>query len=419
MQEIHRLRRKFILAATLAVIIILSVALGLINIIGHVRMQDEIDSHLTMISRNNGQMPRSQIPRTDSLLQDPDWYNDSPESLYQMRYFSVLMNRSGTFVSANLNHIASFGKLDVEETVRAINASGKTRGSFRKNRAHYDFLVTQPDTDHSLIVVLDTTRDLAAVEAFMLYSLRFGLFCVIIYVLILMAICNVIIRPFVENMQNQKRFITNASHELKTPIAIISANAEALELLQGKSEWTKNIITEVKRLTHLINGLISLARMGERSREDLKLAPVDVSALLTDAVDSFRPLVLGSTKKIVCQIEPGIVAQTEEKSLFEIFNILMDNAVKYCDEGGTITAALTKNGRHGFRASVSNSYAQGADKDYTHYFERFYRGDESHSSDKVPGYGIGLSMAKELTELLKGSIAVSYKDGVITYTVKS
>ena len=384
MQEIHRLRRKFILAATLAVIIILSVALGLINIIGHVRMQDEIDSHLTMISRNNGQMPRSQIPRTDSLLQDPDWYNDSPESLYQMRYFSVLMNRSGTFVSANLNHIASFGKLDVEETVRAINASGKTRGSFRKNRAHYDFLVTQPDTDHSLIVVLDTTRDLAAVEAFMLYSLRFGLFCVIIYVLIL-----------------------------------ISANAEALELLQGKSEWTKNIITEVKRLTHLINGLISLARMGERSREDLKLAPVDVSALLTDAVDSFRPLVLGSTKKIVCQIEPGIVAQTEEKSLFEIFNILMDNAVKYCDEGGTITAALTKNGRHGFRASVSNSYAQGADKDYTHYFERFYRGDESHSSDKVPGYGIGLSMAKELTELLKGSIAVSYKDGVITYTVKS
>ena len=378
MQEIHRLRRKFILAATLAVIIILSVALGLINIIGHVRMQDEIDSHLTMISRNNGQMPRSQIPRTDSLLQDPDWYNDSPESLYQMRYFSVLMNRSGTFVSANLNHIASFGKLDVEETVRAINASGKTRGSFRKNRAHYDFLVTQPDTDHSLIVVLDTTRDLAAVEAFMLYSLRFGLFCVIIYVLILMAICNVIIRPFVENMQNQKRFITNASHELKTPIAIISANAEALELLQGKSEWTKNIITEVKRLTHLINGLISLG-----------------------------------------QIEPGIVAQTEEKSLFEIFNILMDNAVKYCDEGGTITAALTKNGRHGFRASVSNSYAQGADKDYTHYFERFYRGDESHSSDKVPGYGIGLSMAKELTELLKGSIAVSYKDGVITYTVKS
>ena len=126
MQEIHRLRRKFILAATLAVIIILSVALGLINIIGHVRMQDEIDSHLTMISRNNGQMPRSQIPRTDSLLQDPDWYNDSPESLYQMRYFSVLMNRSGTISLLLANSMWKKRSAPSMHPVRHGGASVKT-----------------------------------------------------------------------------------------------------------------------------------------------------------------------------------------------------------------------------------------------------------------------------------------------------
>ncbi|MCH3951160.1 MAG: HAMP domain-containing histidine kinase [Acidaminococcus sp.] len=421
MDEIRRLRRKFILTATLAVVIIVTVALGLINAMAYVRMQEEVDDHLTMISENDGHLPNVPAPKRDTLIDEPDWYNDSPESHYQMRYFSVLMTQSGELVRANLNNIASFGKLDVQECIKEVLASKTPKGTFKRNRAHYSYQITEPDSTHYLLVVLDTTRDYGAVEQFMRYSFRFGLICVVIYALILIGICNIIIRPFINNMQNQKRFITNASHELKTPIAIISANAEAMELLQGKSEWTTNILTQVKRLTHLINDLITLAKMGERTRKDLKLTEVNVSGLLDNSVESFRPLVLDDNgKKIEAQIEPNVVAKTEEKSLYEIFNILMDNAVKYCDPNGTITAALSKSGRHGFKVSVSNSYAAGANKDYTHFFERFYRGDTSHSTGtgKVAGYGIGLSMARDLTELLKGSIKVSFKDGIITYTVQ-
>lgn len=104
-------------------------------------------------------------------------------------------------------------------------------------------------------------------ESFVRYSLRFGIGCILVYVLVLTGLCNLIIRPFVDNMENQKRFITNAGHELKTPIAIISANTEALELIQGKSEWTANILTQVKRLSRLISSLITLSKMGENVRK--------------------------------------------------------------------------------------------------------------------------------------------------------
>ena len=238
-------------------------------------------------------------------------------------------------------------------------------------------------------------------------SLRFGLACILLYMLILGLLSNYAIRPFVENLASQKRFITNAGHELKTPIAIISANAEALELISGKSQWTDNILFQVKRVTRLINELIMLAKLGEKKEQELKKEPVDISRTFQEAVQAFAPVVQSEKKQLVTEIPEGIVRETDPKYLYEIFNILMDNAAKYCDEGGTIRAFLETHGRHGFRASVANDYK---------IFERFYRGDESHNSQKA-GYGIGLSMAEEATHLLGGKIQVEYKEGVITFGV--
>lgn len=107
---------------------------------------------------------------------------------------------------------------------------------------------------------------------------------------------------------------------------------------------------------------------------------------------------------------------TDQRSLVELINILMDNAVKYCDAKGTIAASLTRRGKQGFVIAISNAYAKGEGEDYSHYFERFYRGDSSHDST-IPGYGIGLSMAKEMVALLDGQISVSYKDHIITYAL--
>ena len=226
MAEIQRLRRKFILVGTLAVIIIVVGALGLINTISYMRMQHSVFSLLTSISENGGQLPRREGERPSSWIEDPDWYNDSPESIYQIRYFSIVLDRLGNVEDVNLSRIASFSESEAVQVVRSVIESQRDRGIFRKNRASYSYMVTPLDNHQYRIVIMDSTKDVAAVESFVRYSLRFGIGCILVYVLVLTGLCNLIIRPFVDNMENQKRFITNAGHELKTPIAIISANTE-------------------------------------------------------------------------------------------------------------------------------------------------------------------------------------------------
>lgn len=417
MDMIHRLRRKFLILAFAAVVLILAGALGLINGITYMKMRSEVNTLLTAIVQNDGIMPSHQPgTSTESWLSDPEWYNDTPEFAHQTRYFSVIMDESGKIRRLNLSNISAFNELQALEIARSLADSTQSQGLFKNKRASYCYSVTPRTDGGKLVVVMDCTRDVGAVDAFMRYSLRFGLVCVLLYMLVLMFLSNYAIRPFVENVASQKRFITNAGHELKTPIAIISANAEALELISGKSQWTDNILFQVKRVTRLINELIMLAKMGEKNERELKKETMDISHTFTEVVQSFAPVVEGEKKKLVTEIQPDLLAESDPKYLYEIFTILLDNAAKYCDDGGTIRARLETHGKQGFRAQVSNDYKNGAGVDYSHFFERFYRGDESHNSKKA-GYGIGLSMAEEATRLLGGKIQVEYKDGVITFGV--
>lgn len=417
MDMIHRLRRKFLILAFAAVVLILAGALGLINGITYMKMRSEVNTLLTAIVQNDGIMPSHQPgTSTESWLSDPEWYNDTPEFAHQTRYFSVIMDESGKIRRLNLSNISAFNELQALEIARSLADQAQPQGLFKNKRASYCYSVTPRTDGGKLVVVMDCTRDVGAVDAFMRYSLRFGLVCVLLYMLVLMFLSNYAIQPFVENVASQKRFITNAGHELKTPIAIISANAEALELISGKSQWTDNILFQVKRVTRLINELIMLAKMGEKNQRELKKETMDISHTFAEVVQSFTPVVEGEKKKLVTEIQPDILAETNPKYLYEIFTILLDNAAKYCDDGGTIRARLETHGKQGFRAQVSNDYKNGAGVDYSHFFERFYRGDESHNSKKA-GYGIGLSMAEEATRLLGGKIQVEYKDGVITFGV--
>ena len=225
---------------------------------------------------------------------------------------------------------------------------------------------------------------------------------VILFVVILRLLSRRAIAPYVENIISQKQFITNASHELKTPLAIISANAEAIEMIDGKSEWTDNILAQVRRSTDLINSMLALARMSVKS--------------VRESVSSFQPVVSQKERKLEAEIADGVFVMGDRNLLMELSNILIDNAVKYCDDDGTIHVTLRKKGKSGAVLSVSNDYQEGAGMDYSRFFRRFYRGDSSHNSG-MEGHGIGLSMAKSITEKMGGSIGAAWKDGIITFTV--
>lgn len=422
MNMIKRLRRKFIIMATIGVLVVLGGALGLINTIAYMRMNQQVMSVLTYIIHNNGAVPQKIGGDDGSFFSDPSWTEETPEFAYQIRFFSVLVNASGYAEKIDIQHIASFSEKEAIDyartTVAEARENGTKQGFFKKNRASYAYMIKPNDDGSFLIVILDCTRDVAAVASFMRYSLWFGLGCVILYVIILAAMCNVAIRPFVRNMENQKRFITNAGHELKTPIAIISANAEAIEMLNGQSQWTDSILKQVRRLSNLIQDLIMLSKMGERSQVDLVITDVNLSETVHAVADSFQQLAIDAEKTLTTTIADGIHVKGDSKCLYELVNILVDNAVKYCDDKGTIDVSLRR-GRLGKGAvvAVTNTYADGANVDYSRFFERFYRGDTSHNSQKA-GYGIGLSMAEELTKLMGGKIHVSYKAQRITFTVR-
>ena len=158
--------------------------------------------------------------------------------------------------------------------------------------------------------------------------------------------------------------------------------------------------------------------MGERSQVDLVITDVNFSETVKTVADSFQQLAIDAEKTLTTAIADNVMLKGDSKCLYELVNILVDNAVKYCDDGGSIEVALRRSRLgNGVVLDVSNTYVDGANVDYSRFFERFYRGDVSHNSQKA-GYGIGLSMAEELTKLMGGKIFATYKGQRITFTVR-
>ena len=228
--------------------------------------------------------------------------------------------------------------------------------------------------------------------------------------------------PLRQAYEKQRQFAADASHELRTPLAVVMASAELLQNDPSiKSPFLRQVIDdvrdEVKKMTKLVSDLLVVARSDNKA---LKLKPqkFNLSALIEQTARLMQPL--ADQKKIDLQAEhlPKVEIQADEQKIRQLVLILVDNAVKYCDDKGTIDVSLRR-GRLGKGAvvAVTNTYADGANVDYSHFFERFYRGDTSHNSQKA-GYGIGLSMAEELTKLMGGKINVSYKAQRITFTVR-
>lgn len=416
MDMIRRLHRKFIWMATASVVAIIVLAVGLINGSLYVRVHHEISSITDIISQNGGTIPSDLAPQEKGLFEFGNWAEETPEFSYQARYFSILFDANKKEAKViNVNHIAAFNAKEAFNLAVRVLQTGKSEDFFLKDRAYYNYKITQTASGDTLVVFFDCTRDILALSSIFSYSVALGLFCIILFFLIITFLSSKAIKPFVRNMENQKRFITNASHELKTPVAIISANTEALELVSGKSEWTGNIIKQTKRLTNLINDLVALARVGEIEKENLKLEDVDISQVTETIAGDFRQVAAERGKTLETHIPPGVHVRSEEKLFGQILGILLDNAVKYCDEKGRVQVEVTTEKKEkGFAIIISNDFAEGEDIDYTKFFERFYRHDISHSS-QIKGYGVGLSIAADIVQILDGTIDVSWKEGRISF----
>ena len=404
----RKLRLRFIATASLAILIVLFSVVGVLNSARHVQTVDEINKILTLLSDNGGSFPS--ISKTTSELGD----TVSVDTLFQYRYFSAKMDHHGNIISLNSSNISDLTDQEVKEFLERINLSMDTRGVFSYQHHTYSYMVSETSRRSDLIVVLDSTNQFRDNMALVHLSIWMSGISFIFFVLVISIVSGKVIKPFIRNYERQRRFITNAGHELKTPLAIISANNELVELMNGESEWTKSTNDQVKRMTGLINSLVAMARLEEQP--ELVLTNVNFSDIARDAAEDFKGPVIKDGKEFVMDIQPNIHVKAEEKSLFELVTLLVDNANKYCDPAGKVSVTLRKNRLSKAKLEISNTYTKGKDVDYTKFFERFYREDESHNN-KTSGYGIGLSMAQTMVKLFKGNISVNYKDDTITFVV--
>ncbi len=411
----RRLRLQFIVVATIAVSIMLISIIGILNASKYATSEKRINKILDLLSKNNGVLPDEEV--VEKIL----GRKTNPDIIVQYRYFSAYVDSTNKVITMNTEHIANLSETDVIFYIRKI-LSGKNRyGNFTTTDGQkFAYKLSLHEDESKLIVVLDTTSyiedraDLIDTSVFIFFS------NLVFFIIIFVIFSGKVMMPFMENYRNQKAFITNAGHELKTPLAIISANNELCEMIGGENEWTKSTKEQVERMTDLINRLVVLARFEEKSEEksDVSEKNINFSDIVTKSANSFKSMAIKGGKNFKSNIQKNLCISGDDGAIYELVNILIDNANKYCDDGGTVGVGLLQHGITFKKAKlvVSNTYKSGKGVDYSRFFERFYREDKSHNSN-VSGYGVGLSIAGNIVKRHKGKIHISYKNDTIYFNV--
>lgn len=347
-------------------------------------------------------------------------YRMSEETPFETRYFSVTIPKeltdSGETVSVSqmqvdLTHVAAVTEEEVAAFANEVLEKGREKGYC----GQYKYQKTVKEDGQTLLVFVDCGNDLQSIRNFAGISLLVAFLCLVLVLFFVSVFSRRAIRPVIESMEKQRQFITDAGHEIKTPIAIISANAEVIEMCEGESEWTRSIRNQVERLGELVKNLLTLSRLDEM-QERLQTADFSCSETVKECVDAFAPMAQAKGLQMQKQIPQGLYMNGCESNIRQFVTILMDNAVKYAPDGGCIRITLEKKERT-LELSVYNDCEEIPDGDLNRLFDRFYRADSSRSR-KTGGYGIGLSVAHAIVKAHRGKITARAKDSGICFTAR-
>ena len=420
---IEKLRRRFILVSMLSVFCVLVIIMGAINISSYVSATDKADELANYIFENDGHFPVSSgssfkpsyKPEGTGAQNPADFSGTPPEGLgarhgftsetpFETRFFTVRLSAAGAVSEINLGSIFAVTDSSAAELARLAASASKERGY----AGGYRYLVRETPDGGKMAVFVDNHRELSAFKSFLRSSLLVSAAGILAVFFLVLALSRRVIRPIAESYEKQKRFITDASHELKTPLTVIEASAEVIAMEQGESDWIKTIRAQVKRLTELTNSLVALSRMDE-SDSRLIMTDFSLSDAVSEAAEPFLSLAASRGLTLELHIEKNLSYNGCEASLRQLVSVLLDNAVKYSSENGVISLSLKKQGGKAV-LSCKNPAAPMKKGAHDELFRRFYRADDSRSSE-TGGFGIGLSLARATAEAHKGKISAHSEDG--------
>ena len=306
-------------------------------------------------------------------------------------------------MQTNVSHILAVTEDEAlciaQQIYQGGSQSGYT-GSFRYRVAH------ALDGRSSLVICLDISSQQRSAVTVLLVSAFVGLLCWLAMLMLVMLLSKRAIRPIAITLEKQKQFVTNAGHELKTPLAILLANTDAMELHQGETKWSRNIRTQTVRLNGLMQNLLVLAKMDEGG-DSLPTSEFSLSLLIEEVLDFYQEA--AAAKGIVLRsiIQPEVMLRANRESIVQLLSVLLDNAVQYTPADGSIQVVLTKE-KSGIVFQVENSVDTPPEGDLERLFDRFYRADQARDRS---GSGLGLSIVKWIVELHGWTIQAASEPG--------
>lgn len=402
---IERLRRKWIVLSVLSLFALLSVIVVGMNAINYHSVLNEADKTLNLLVRNEGA-----FPGFDGNKENQPPPDMPPELPYETRYFSVLLDSSGNVIRTETSRISAVDAGTASEYAKEVMQK-KHRGFI----GEYRFACSN-EGENIRITFLDCGRKLDSFKTFLFASMGVAFTGFLIVSVLFGFLSGRILRPIAESYEKQKRFITDAGHELKTPLTIIHANADILEMELGENESLQDIRQQAKRMTELTNDLVLLSRMEETER-GLPMIAFPASEIIADVASPFKALAQQQGKKFVCNIQPMLSLYGNDKAIQKLISILMDNALKYSSQGDTISMCFEKQAKNLCLTVQNTTETALSCGDMEHIFDRFYRADLSRNS-QTGGHGIGLSIAKAIATAHGGKIQASVQeDHVFQITV--
>lgn len=421
----RRLRRKFILVAMGAVTVVLTLIIAGINIVNYSHVCKMADARLDYILAG-----KDGIDWGDELKDDPANGKDASdsqagvrirhfegmtaESPFDTRYFTVTID-AGQVADVNTARIAAVGAKRAASIAAKLHSKGWVSG-FSGNYRY----TTDVQDDETIYVFVDCSRELSSFHSFLSASVAISCIGWLAVLAIVAGASGAVIRPMVESYSKQKRFITDASHEIKTPLAVIDAANEVQEIESGESEWTQSIHEQVARLTALTERLVFLARMDEGSA-GFTMTSIDLSETVDKAAAPFESVAVSRGKRLSTSIASGVRAHADAAAVAQVVELLLDNATRYASEDSVIELSLRAvsrgQGKGAAELVVSNIVDELPEGDLDRLFDRFYRADVSRSS-KTGGSGVGLSVVRAIAEAHGGSASVCGHGNQITFTVR-
>ncbi len=404
---INRLRRQFIMIAMLSVTLVVLLTAVSINVFNYLSTDKSLSGTLQMIEENQGMIP--QFP--GGKPGKPPRGQFTPETPYSTRYFVLYYSADGTLDRADMRHIAAVTEEDADRFLSVALSRGEGMGY----TGDYKYYVTRAGENRYLAIFLDCQKELHSIRTFALISLLVAAICVALVYILIWLFSKKAIEPTVKSVEKQKRFITDASHELKTPLTVIATSLKVLEMEVGRQKWIDKAQAQTEHMTRLVNDLVTLARLDEE-KPPLRFVRFDISGVVAETAESFRDFADAKGHPLEIDVAPGLSCRGDEYAIRQLVSVLLDNAVKYADNGGSIRFRLEAAPK-GAVLRVSNPCAGLDTTELDKLFDRFYRPDRSRSK-QTGGFGVGLSIAQSIVEAHHGSIrAECPEDGIIQFVV--